>query len=158
MQRLNWIMRIFKRSVIEKIFCLIFLFTVISGCDKISSGMQRRQFEYLYKMNNYASLFREYTGGISYYSDLDFYENRMVKLHEDVSKMEAVTGYEASEDLKTKLLITINENLSTVNVIKQKQLPLTENIRNEFDVRMMNERVDDFIEELNNEISRVGRE
>ncbi|MBK8553239.1 MAG: hypothetical protein IPL53_20135 [Ignavibacteria bacterium] len=134
------------------------LLTVISGCDKISSGMQRKQFEFLYKMNNYSSLFREYTGGISYYSDLDFYENRMVKLHEDVSKMEAVPGYDVSEDLKAKLLITINENISSVNTIKQKQRPVTENIREEFDVRMMNERVDEFIEELNLEITKVGKQ
>ncbi len=152
------IMKIFREKAITKIACILILITVISGCEKISQGMQRRQFEFLYKMNNYAALFREYTGGISFYSDLDFYENRMEKLHEDVSKMETVRGYETSEDLKAKLLITINENITSINVIRQKQLPLTENISKEWDVRMMNERVDGFINELNDEINKVGKQ
>lgn len=151
-------MKIFREKAITKIACILILITVISGCEKISQGMQRRQFEFLYKMNNYAALFREYTGGISFYSDLDFYENRMEKLHEDVSKMETVRGYETSEDLKAKLLITINENITSINVIRQKQLPLTENISKEWDVRMMNERVDGFINELNDEINKVGKQ
>lgn len=158
MQHLNWIMKNFRKINRSKILILLLITISCSGCDKISSGMQRKQFEFLYKLNNYASLFREYTGGISYYSDLDFYENRMVKLHEDVSKMEVVTGYEVSEDLKAKLLITINENISSVNAIKQKQLPLTDNISQEWEVRMMKERVDEFIENLNAEIIKVGKQ
>jgi cell fate (sporulation/competence/biofilm development) regulator YmcA (YheA/YmcA/DUF963 family) len=120
--------------------------------------LQRRQFEFLYKLNNSAALFREYTGGITYYSDLQFYENRIDKLYEDVSKIETIEGYKASENLKSKFLSTINENLNSVKVLQQKQQVLTENIRNEFDVRNMNDRVDEFIEELNAEIIKVGRQ
>ena len=105
---------------------------IYSGCSEISQGLQRKKFEFLYKMNNYASLFREYTGGISYPEDLDFYETRMNKMYEDVSMTEDIEGYKASGQLKDRFLIAIQENIRTADIIRQKKLPPKENIRNEY--------------------------
>lgn len=151
-------MRIFKKNIFL-VFIYLSIFTfIISGCNEISQGLQRKKFEFLYKMNNYASLFREYTGGISYSEDLDIYEKRMSKLYEDVSKMEDIDGYKTSDELKDKFLIVIQENIRTADIIRQKKMKPDENIRNDIEVMLMNDRTDNFIEELNEEISKVGKE
>ena len=151
-------MRIFKKNIFL-VFIYLSIFTfIISGCNEISQGLQRKKFEFLYKMSNYASLFREYTGGISYSEDLDIYEKRMSKLYEDVSKMEDIDGYKTSGELKDKFLIVIQENIRTADIIRQKRLIPKENIRNESEVMIMNDRADNFIKELNEEISKVGKE
>lgn len=140
--------------------CLLFLILIIvmNGCREISQGQQRKKFEYLYKMNNYTSLFREYTGGISFAGDLELYQKRMRKLYDDVEQMTVIEGYKASSDLKTEFLFVINENVKTSDNLKQKNLPEMQNIRNEYEIQEMNQKVDDLIEDLNTEISRVGKE
>lgn len=151
-------MKIFRKNIfLVFIFLSIFTF-IISGCNEISQGLQRKKFEFLYKMNNYASLFREYTGGLSFSEDLELYEKRMDKLYEDVSKMEDIDGYKTSGELKDKFLIAIQENIRTADIIRKKNMIPDENIRNEIEVMLMNDRVDNFIEELNEEISKVGKE
>ena len=151
-------MKIFKKNIfLVFIYLSIFAF-IISGCNEISQGLQRKKFEFLYKMNNYASLFREYTGGLSFSEDLELYEKRMDKLYEDVSKMEDIDGYKTSGELKDKFLIAIQENIRTADIIRKKNMIPDENIRNEIEVMLMNDRVDNFIEELNDEISKVGKE
>ena len=151
-------MKIFKRIIYPVIVTLTIQILINSGCSEISQGLQRKKFEFLYKMNNYASLFREYTGGISYPDDLDFYETRMNKMYEDVSKMEDITEYKASGRLKDKFLSVIQENIRTSDIIRQKKLPPKENIRSEYEVNKMNDRADIFIKDLNDEISKVGKE
>ncbi len=151
-------MKIFKKNIFL-VFIYLTIFTlIISGCNEISQGLQRKKYEFLYKMNNYASLFREYTGGVSFSEDLDFYEKRMDKLYEDVSKMEDIGGYKESDVLKDKFLIAIQENIRTADIIRQKKMAPKENIRNEYEVMIMNDRTDNFIKELNDEISKVGKE
>jgi len=151
-------MKIFKRIIYPVIVTLTIQILINSGCSEISQGLQRKKFEFLYKMNNYASLFREYTGGISYPDDLDFYETRMNKMYEDVSKMEDIAEYKASGRLKDKFLSVIQENIRTSDIIRQKKLPPKENIRSEYEVNKMNDRADIFIKDLNDEISKVGKE
>ena len=151
-------MKIFKRIIYPVIVTLTIQILINSGCSEISQGLQRKKFEFLYKMNNYASLFREFTGGISYPEDLDFYETRMNKMYEDVSKIEEIEGYKVSGQLKDRFLIVIQENIRTADIIRQKKLPPKENIRNEYEVNIMNGRTDNFIKDLNDEISKVGKE
>jgi len=151
-------MKIFKKISYQVILILTIQIVINSGCSEISQGLQRKKFEFLYKMSNYASLFREFTGGISYPEDLDFYVTRMNNMYEDVSKMEDIEGYKASGMLKDRFLIVIQENIRAAEVISQKKLSPRENIRNEYEVNKMNDRADYFIKELNDEISKVGKE
>ena len=151
-------MKIFRTSALKKLLYFACFVLLMPGCNKISQGDQRKKFEFLYKMNNYSSLFREYTGGINYSADMDFYTGRMKKLYEDINLMETINGYGASRILKEKFLSAIDENVNTANLIKQKNLPAKENIRQDYNVIIMNERVDDFIKDLNDEITVVGKE
>jgi len=79
-------------------------------------------------------------------------------LYPDVNKMEAIKDWGESRVLKEKFLKTIDDNLRTVSNFKQKQFPVGEKIKQEYDVIVMNERVDYFMKELNDAISVVGKE
>lgn len=137
---------------------LICLLSVILSCNQMSQGLQRRKFEFLYKLSNYAAIFKEYTYEITYYKDLDFYEVKMKKLYEDINNIETVKEWETSKVIKEKFLNTIDSNLQSINTFRQRMMPSGENIRKEYDILIMNERADKFIEELNREISKVGKE
>ena len=128
------------------------------NCNQISEGQQRRKFEFLYKLNNHASFLREYTNSITYYKDLDFYEGRMKMLYADVIKIDIIKDWGVSRVLKENFLKTIDDNLQTLNNFKQKQFPISEKIKQEYDIIVMNERVDNFMKELNDAISIVGKE
>jgi hypothetical protein len=151
-------MKIFKRSKMGKIIYLLTLLLVLSSCNQLSQGLQRRKFEFLYKLNNYATIFADYTNGIYYFNELNFYERRMKKLYEDINRVEPVEGYGYSRVLKENFLTTIDGNINTALSLKQKSLQPTDNIRKEYDVIIMNEKVDNFINMLNDEISKVGKE
>lgn len=137
---------------------LICLLSVILSCNQMSQGLQRRKFEFLYKLSNYAAIFKEYTYEITYYKDLDFYEVKMKKLYEDINNIETVKEWETSKVIKEKFLNTIDSNLQSINTFRQRMMPSGENIRKEYDILIMNDRADKFIEELNREISKVGKE
>lgn len=128
------------------------------NCNQISTGLQRKKFEYLYKLNTYASLYREYTHGVTYFGDLEFYEGRIKKLYNDVNNMETLNGWGTSRILKETLMKTVEENLENIEILKKRKFPMSENIRKEYDVIIMNERADNFMNELQNEISKAGRE
>lgn len=147
-----------SRDVMVMSFILLIAVFLLSGCSEISQGLQRQKFEFLYKMNNYSSLFREYTGGITYPGDLDLYQNRMRKMFEDINSMKTVSGYEASLKLKENFLTAIDENMKAADKLKQEKYPEKENIRNDYIIMEMNDRTDNFIKDLNDEISRVGKE
>lgn len=151
-------MKIFRELHSEKIICTVLLISILTGCDQISQGLQRKKFEFLYKMNNYSTLFREYTNGINLFNDIEFYDGRMKILYEDIAKVETVEGYGASRILKENFLTAIDENIKTINSFRQKSLKPTDNIKKEYDIIIMNERADKFIKELNEEISKVGKE
>ncbi len=151
-------MKIFSKCIYKKIFCLICFLILTSGCNQYSEGLQRRKFEFLYKMNNYSALFSEYTNGLTYNKDSDFYDGRMKKLYEDVNKMETIDKWGTSRILKENFLKAIDDNIYSLKELKKKNLPAEENIRKEYEVIVMNERADNFLKELNDEIIKVGKE
>ncbi len=161
MQNLNLIMINSKNLYTTKIHLIIFIIIIMimmSGCNKISEGQQRKKFEFLYKMNNNATLFREYTNEINYFSDLEFYEGRMKKLTEDINKADTVQNYTESDILKLSLLNTINVNINMADSLRRKSFKPSDNIREEYEVIIMNDGAEKFMTELNDEISRVGKE
>ncbi|MDQ3020872.1 MAG: hypothetical protein M3R36_09920 [Bacteroidota bacterium] len=151
-------MKIFKKLSSGKIFFLIYILSLLPGCNEISQGLQRRKFEFLYKLNNYASIFREYTNEISSFKDIEFYQGRMKKLYEDINNVKPVEGYGQSRVLKDNFLTAIDENINTINSFQKKSFQPDSHIRKEYDIIIMNERADNFIKELNDEISKIGKE
>lgn len=151
-------MKIFKfKKQITLILSSLFVLIQIS-CNQISSGQQRKKFEFLYKLNNKVSLLREYTNSITYFNELEFYEKRMKMLYTEVNRVELIKDWGESRLLKEKFLETIDDNLHSINTLKQKQVSPKENIRMEYDVIVMNERVDNYMKDLDDEISKVGKE
>ncbi|MEO8665349.1 MAG: hypothetical protein ABI462_07620 [Ignavibacteria bacterium] len=151
-------MKIFRKGYIVNIVYIIFLLSVLAGCGKISVGMQRRKFEFLYKMNNYAALLRGFTNDLVYYKDLDFYEARMKQYYEDVNRMETIDGYGTSRVIKEKFLETIDTNVNTAETVRNKNFSPDYDIRKEYEVIVMNERIDNLAQVLNDEISKVDKE
>lgn len=158
MQKLNWIMQISKINISRRLFTVLLFIFLLNGCNQLSEGLQRKKFEFLYKLNNYASLINEYTNSITYYSDIDFYEGRMKKHYEDVNRMETVEGWGHSRVLKENLLTTIDLNLKTLETFKQKMLPLSQDIRKEYDIIVVKERSTHYLDALEDEIAKVGKE
>lgn len=151
-------MKIFKIR-----FFLFFIVTAgialnFTGCDNISQGLQRRKFEFLYRMNNDVTLLREYTSGINKAKDLKFFESKINNLYTSVNKMETVKNYSASDALKEQFLNLLDSDIEAVNVLKNKNLPPDQVIVDENEVHMMKENVNSFIEHLNAEIVKVGKE
>ncbi len=151
-------MKIFRKKYSDKIIYVIFLLALLSGCGEISHGTQRKKFEFLYKMNNYAALMRGFTNDVNYYKDLSFFEARMKQYYEDVNKMETIDGYGTSRLLKENFLETIDANMKNAEAVRNKNFPDDYNVRKEYEIIVMNERIDNLTEELNDEISKVGKE
>ncbi|MEP7146718.1 MAG: hypothetical protein ABI792_06885 [bacterium] len=151
-------MKIFRKKLTRNIIYIIFLLSVLSGCGQISEGLQRRKFEFLYKMNNYAALLRGFTNDVAYYKDLEFFEARMKQYYQDVNNMGTIDGYGTSGVLKEKFLETIDANIDNAIAVQKKNFAPDFDIRKEYEVIVMNERIDKLTEDLNTEISKVGRE
>ncbi|MBK8984389.1 MAG: hypothetical protein IPM38_19225 [Ignavibacteria bacterium] len=129
-------------------FAVIFIINSIlniTGCNEISQGLQREKFEFLYRMNNDATLLKDYTNGIQKYEDLDFYERNLSRMYTDILKMKTIEEYSESRALKENLLNIIEENINSVKSLKRKQYPPGEIIRQEYDVIVMKERTIDFL-------------
>ncbi|MBK9333569.1 MAG: hypothetical protein IPM96_14510 [Ignavibacteria bacterium] len=142
-------------------FAVIFIINSIlniTGCNEISQGLQREKFEFLYRMNTDATLLKDYTNGVQKYEDLDFYERNLSRMYTDILKMKTIEEYSESRALKENLLNIIEENINSVKSLKRKQYPPGEIIRQEYDVIVMKERTIDFLDRLNDEIVKVGRE
>ena len=137
---------------------LLLSVSILNGCDEISHGQQRRKFEFLYKTNYFAAVFREYTNDIVKFSDLQLYETRMNKLYEDVNKFETVKGWTKSDAIKEEFLNSIDKNLNAVRSMKMKQSLYREFIKDEHEVIAMRETAEDFLDNVENEITVVGRE
>ena len=148
-----------KHSNLIMFFILSLLsVSIICGCDEISHGQQRRKFEFLYKTNNFAAVFREYTSDIVNFSDLQLYETRMNRLYSDVNKFETVKGWTKSDAIKEEFLNSIDKNLNAVRSMKMKQSLYREFIKDEHEVIAMRETAEDFLDNVENEITVVGRE
>ncbi len=129
-----------------------------SSCDEISHGQQRKKFEFLYKMNNFGTIFREYTNDIVKLSDLQLYETRMNKLYADVNKFETVEGWRKSDALKDEFQEAIDLNLNRCRAMLQKQAMYREYIKDEYDIIMMRETANEFNVKVEDEIIVVGKE
>lgn len=148
-----------KRPVNAISFILIFICVMSAGsCNQLSQGLQRRKFEFLYKINTSATIFREYTSEVTYFRDLDFYIQRMKKFSEDINKIKAVEGYDYSATLLARFYDSVNENISSAEAVLKKSLAQDENIKKEYDIIVMNERADNFLKQVNDEIAKVGKE
>src|SRR5580765_3912224 len=108
-------MKIFREIFLSKYLNVCFLLMLISGCNQLSEGLQRKKFEFLYKLNNYGALFSEYTNDVSYFKDLDFYTERMKKFYTEVNSFQTVDGYGTSRVLKENLMTTIDDNINTAD-------------------------------------------
>lgn len=137
---------------------LLFSISIHYGCDEISHGQQRRKFEFLYKANNFATVFREYTSDIVNFSDLQLYETRMNRLYEDVNKFETVKGWTKSDAIKEDFLNSIDKNLNAVRSMKMKQSLYREFIKDEHEIIVMRETAEEFLNSVENEITVVGKE
>ncbi len=137
---------------------VIFLVSILSGCGQISQGLQRKKFEFLYKMNNYAALLKGFTNDVTYYKDLEFFEARMKQYYEDINNVGTIDGYGTSRLIKEKFLETIDINVNAAETVRHKNFRPEYNIRKEYEVIVMNERIDKLTEDLNDEISKVGKE
>lgn len=151
-------MKIFNFKKLILILVAAELIFASSGCDNISQGLQRSKFEFLYRMNNDVSLLKEYTFGLNKIDDLNFYEKKINNLYVSLNKMETVKGYGESNVLKEKLLDLIDKNLNSVKVLRNKNIPPDQIIKYELEVLTMKEDVSKFMESLNEEIIKVGRE
>lgn len=149
-------MIIFKKYF--SIFTGVCFLVIVFGCNEISSGEKRRKFEYLYKLSNTVTMFSEYSRSLTYFKDLNFYEERIKLIYDDVSKYNTIKNWTESENLKTSFMKTIDENLLSVSELKKQNLPPEENIRKQYEVIMIRERVAKLNEEIEEEIVRVGKE
>jgi len=146
-------------KLFSKLLLSLLLLTIVAGCNqRISEGLQRKKFEFLYKMSNYSSLFREYAGSIIYPPDIDFYENRMQKVTGDVSDMKTIESWPVSLTIKEEFLTAVQNNSVSLGKLRMKHLPDTLDIRKEYEVMLINGQVDLFIKSLDEEISLVGKE
>lgn len=137
---------------------LLIMLICISACQDVSHGLQRRKFEYLYKLNNFGTIFREYTGDVVYYKDLELYRTRLEKLYAEVNGFETVPEWEKSFILKESFLKAIEANSTAVTNMLMKQGVYGENVKNEYEVIRMREISSEFLKEVDDEIVRVGRE
>lgn len=149
-------MKIFEKYFFISI-CLFFLLHK-SGCNEISSGDKRRKFEYLYSLSNTVTMFSEYSVSLTYYKDLNFYEERIKLIRDDVSHFNPVKSWNASESLKNSFLTTIDENLQSISLLRKLNLPPDENLRKQYEAIMIRERVAKLKEDIEEEIVRVGKE
>ena len=146
-----------SKTVLYGAYALALIFIHLS-CDDISHGQQRRKFEFLYKMNNYATVFREYTSDINYLKDIELYEIRMKKLSDDVSKSETVSGWEHSAKLKTEFLDTIRKNLELAGNMKQRLSSPDQVVRGEYEIVNMQNSESALVESINEAIVDAGKE
>lgn len=146
-------MRISKILRIAVISALIF-----ASCGEISTGLQRRKFEYLYKLTTYGTIFREYTTDVIYFNDLELYIRRMDKLFEDVNRFETVSGWGRSAFLKEEFLNGISANKNAAVLMLQRQAVFEDQIKNEIEVIRMREVTEGFMKLVEDEIAVVGRE
>lgn len=130
----------------------------ITGCNELSQGIQRQKFEFLYRINTEATLLKDYTNGINKTEDLDSFERRLYKFNSELLKINTIDGYEESKQIKQNLITLVEDNITSVNTLKMKQYPPGQNIRQEYEVLIMKEKIVDFLDKLNDEIVKTGKE
>ena len=92
------------------------LFFFLTGCkEEISSGDKRLKLEFLYKLNNSASIIRDYTAGVTDYRNLSLYEGRVSSVERMIETAEAPAGWTEGQDLKKDLQEVIRNNKQSAN-------------------------------------------
>ena len=139
------------------IFIVLFLFSF--SCNELSTGQKRRKLEFLYKLNNEASVLRDYTYRIFSYEDLDFYKGRLESSEKSANNIEPVANWEKSNELKSLFLKKIKENAEiTESLIKDKEKLLEKDIAGEKRVIGMKMIMNNFVDYVYEEISAVDKE
>lgn len=129
------------------------------SCNELSTGEKRRKLEFLYKLNNEASVLRDYTYRIFSYDDLNFYKGRLESSEESVKNIAPVANWEKSNELKSLFLEKIKENKSiTESMIKDKDKLFEKDIAGEKRVIGMKLIMDNFVDYLYRETSIVDKE
>lgn len=130
----------------------------LNGCNEISSGDKRRKFEFLYSMSNSVTMFSEYSGSLTYYKDLSFYEERIKLIREDIKNIKRLNNWDTSQNLKLAFVKVIDENLESVLILKNQNLSPEENIKKQYEAILIRERVADLKNSIEAEIVKVGKE
>ena len=139
------------------LFSTILLFFV--SCTDLSEGQRRRKLEFLYKLNNEASILRDYTYRIHSYEDLEFYKGRLEKSEEATMEMDLVKNWNRSDELREIFLMKIKENKETTDsLIKDEEKINDEEFPNNKKVVGMKMKMDDFVDFIYKEISIVDKE
>ncbi|MFC2093695.1 hypothetical protein ACFLSV_07330 [Bacteroidota bacterium] len=143
----------------KKIIIFIVLFLFFFSCNELSTGQKRRKLEFLYKLNNEASILRDYTYRIFSYKDLDFYKGRLESSEKSVNNIDPVANWEKSNELKSLFLEKIKENAEiTESLLNDKENLLEKDIAGEKRVIGMKLIMDNFVDYVYKEISVVDKE
>jgi len=151
-------MKIFKSNTLTLLIYGSYIVSLLVGCGKISQGDQRRKFEFLYKLNNYISLTKEFSSSLFYYKDLPDYIERMIKMKSDVTDIETIKNWSISDSLKQRFIKLLDNNLKSASDLKSKNLNPDDKVKSELDVILIKERVANYTEELYKIIADVGKE
>ena len=129
------------------------------SCNELSIGQKRRKLEFLYKLNNEASVLRDYTYRIFSYDDLNFYKGRLESSEKSAKSIEVVANWEKSNKLKSLYLEKIKENtVIAESLIKDKEMLVDKDIAGEKRVIGMKMIMDSFVDYVYKEISVVDKE
>ena len=143
----------------KKITIFIILLLFFFSCNELSTGQKRRKLEFLYKLNNEASILRDYTYRIFSYKDLDFYKGRLESSEKSVNNIDPVVNWEKSNELKSLFLKKIKENTEiTESLIKDKEKLLEKDIAGEKRVIRMKMIMNNFVDYVYEEISAIDKE
>jgi len=139
------------------LFSTILLFLI--SCNDLSEGQKRRKFEFLYKLNNEASILRDYTYRIHSYEDLEFYKGRLEKSEEATKEIDLVKNWNRSDKMRELFLMKIKENKETTDsLIKDEEKIIDEEFLQNKKVIGMKMKMDDFVDYIYKEISIVDKE
>jgi len=143
----------------KKIILFITILLFFVSCTDLSEGQRRRKLEFLYKLNNEASILRDYTYRIHSYEDLEFYIGRLEKSEEATMEMDLVKNWNRSDQLRELFLTKIKENIETTDsLIKDEEKLNDEEFTNNKKVIGMKMKMDDFVDYIYKEISVVDKE
>lgn len=139
------------------LFSTLLLFFI--SCNDLSEGPKRRKLEFLYKLNNEASILRDYTYRIHSYEDLEFYKGRLEKSEEAAMEIDLVKNWNRSDEMRELFLMKIKENKETTDsLIKDEEKINDEEFPDNKKVIGMKMKMDDFVDYIYKEISIVDKE
>lgn len=139
------------------IYSSYFILSAVN-CNKISQGDQRRKFEFLYRLSNYAALTKELSVSLYYYKDITVYQEKFINIRNDIEKMTTIQNWDVSLVLKNEFIELLDDDIKNFSDLKSKNQKPDFVIKDEFEVILIKERITIFIDNLNGIISDVGKE